>query len=49
MHRQQMPIRFQDLKTLLRAGELVIRLDNDRLDAVIEAARAAFRSRTVFC
>jgi hypothetical protein len=41
MHRQQMPIRFQDLKTLLRAREIVIQLDNVRLDAAIEAARAA--------
>ena len=46
MHRQEMPVRFQDLRTLLRARELVIRLDNDRLDAAIEAARAALMAES---
>jgi hypothetical protein len=46
MQGQQTPIRFQDLKTLLRAREIVIQLDNDRLDAAIEVARAALAARS---
>ena len=41
MHGLPIPVRFQDLKTLFRAREIVIRLDNDGLDAAIEVARAA--------
>jgi len=46
MQGQQIPIRFQDLKTLLRAREIVIQLDNDRLDAAIEVARAALAAES---
>ena len=46
MQGQQTPIRFQDLRTLLRAREIVIQLDNDRLDAAIEVARAALAARS---
>jgi hypothetical protein len=41
MHELPIPLRFQDLKTLFRAREIVILLDNNGLDAAIETARAA--------
>ena len=41
MHRLCIPVRFQDLQTLLRAREIVIRLEGCGLDAAIDLARAA--------
>ena len=41
MHRLPIPVRFHDLRALLRAREIIIRLDNGGLDAAIEIARAA--------
>ena len=43
MQGQQTPIRFQDLKTLLRAREIVIQLDNDKLDAAISLMPFMYR------
>ena len=41
MHGLPIPVRFQDLRTLFRTREIVIRLGNGGLDAAIEIVRTA--------